>query len=359
MTAHVISPSKSNIVKNLVKDISDDLNANADDLVREDFDLKTFTTAILKTQQLTDHLSKLSLNIQLLDKEIKDQVSLHHEDLLHQAINIETLEDMLDIVQTRISSLKATSERLRLKITTPFNELNLRIKQLCKLQAACDCLRRIKGILHHTSKLRGHMQAAGGIRDIVKSAQCLNELEFLLRDFDHTGINIIEKDVHFLHKSRHEVEEQAQLILDKSMTHSDQTQIGTSLQVFYSLGILAKRLSLAIIENEKKFQKRVNELLDTTSLTLQSTSNSSSSSSVLTTSASSSQFPGRANMPNVGAMSQFRANLWANVEKMMDGMFESCSQVFQLQQILEKKKDLLTNLYYIDEIDFGTMCKGN
>ena len=57
-------------------------------------------------------------------------------------------------------------------------------------------------------------------------------------------------------------------------------------------------------------------------------------------------------------MSQFRAQLWSNVEKLMDLMHDSCAQILQLQQILEKKKDLLTNLFYVDEIDFGSLFKG-
>ncbi len=107
----------SSVVKNLVSEISDDLNVSADRFVQEDFDVRTFTSAILKSQQLTEHLTKLALNIKLLDNEIKDQVSEHHEDLLHQAIHVETLEGILDMVQTRIGSLKATSDRLRLKVS--------------------------------------------------------------------------------------------------------------------------------------------------------------------------------------------------------------------------------------------------
>ncbi len=351
------SNSSSNIVKNLVKDLSENLNVNGEVFVREDFELKTFTAAIIKTNQLSEHLSRFAHNLNTIDKEIRDQVSAHHEDLLHQAVNIETLEEMLDMVQTRISSLKSTSERLRIKITQPYNELNLRILQLSRLQSACDTLRRIKGILHHSARLRIYMQT--GVKDIVKSAQCLNELEFLLRDFDASGIEIIEQDVMLAHKSRHEVEEQAQIMLDKSLVHHDQTQIGTSLQVFYSLGILTDKLSQTLKSNEKNFQKASNELLDTTNLTLSSTSassmiNSQSSASLSTT----SQFPGRVNMPNVGSMSQFRAQLWSNVEKLMDLMYDSCAQILQLQQILEKKKDLLTNLFYVDEIDFGSLFKG-
>ena len=132
--------------KELLKGLGDNLNIHSDEFVNENFDTKAFTSAIIKTNSLSEHLQNLSQSINLLDKEIKDQVSLHHEDLLHQAINIETLEEMLDMVQTRISSLKSTSERLRTKISTPYNEFSLRILQLSRLQAACDNLRRIKGI---------------------------------------------------------------------------------------------------------------------------------------------------------------------------------------------------------------------
>jgi len=302
-------------------------------------------------------LARFAKNLHTIDKEIREQVSEHHEDLLHQAVNIETLEEMLDIVQTRISSLKSTSERLRIKITQPYNELNLRILQLSRLQSACDTLRRIKGILHHSARLRIHMQA--GLRDLVKSAQCLNELEFLLRDFDSNGIEIIEQDILFAHKSRHEVEEQAQIMLDKSLIHQDQTQIGTSLQVFYSLGILTKTLNQTLKTNEKNFQKLSNELLDTTNLTLLSTHTGlNTSQSAVNLNTSGQQFPGRVNMPNIGSMSQFRAQLWSNVEKLMDTLYDSCAQICQLQQILEKKKDLLTNLFYVDEVDFGSLVKG-
>ena len=198
------------------------------------------------------------------------------------------------------------------------------------------------------------MQA--GAKEIVKSAQALNELDFLLRNFDSSGIEIIEKDVHFAHKSRHEVEEQAQVILDKSMLNQDQSQIGTALQVFYSLGVLTNKLVDVLKSNEKSFQKTCNELLNSTNLTLMSTSSSSAALSSLST--GPAQFPGRATMPNVGSMSQFRAQLWANMEKLSDILYDSCSQVYQLQQILEKKKDLLTNMFYLDEIDFGILFPG-
>lgn len=171
---------------------------------------------------------------------------------------------------------------------------------------------------------------------------------------------MIEDDVHFAHRARREVEDQAQLILEKGLQHQDQAKIGTALQVFYSLGVLDTKLVECLRAAERGFQRTCNELLDTTSLTLQSTASSTtlhtsvSSAAFLVSSSATAghQFPGRSTMPNVGSMGQFRAQLWTNVEKLMDAMYDSCSQIIQLQLILEKKKDLVTNLLYLDEIDF-------
>lgn len=137
-----------------------------------------------------------------------------------------------------------------------------------------------------------------------------------------------------------------------------------NLKVFYSLGVLHQKLVETLKQNEKNFQKIAAELLDSTNLTLQSTSSSSN----LHTSASASflsgstgqtpQYPGRSTMPNVGSMGQFRAQLWSNVEKLMDHLYDSCAQIALLQQILEKKKDLLTNVLYLDEMDLSSVYTG-
>ena len=153
--------------------------------------------------------------------------------------------------------------------------------------------------------------------------------------------------------------------------------------------MLTDRLVGALKSNEKNFQKQSAELLDTTNLTLQTTGGSSS----LTTSASSVSlhpsasfagnmdklsggakasdasssigstgggggFPGRSTMPNVGSVSQFRAQIWINVEKLMDLLYDSCAQIYCLQQILEKKKDISTSLFYTDDIDLAKIFKG-
>ena len=131
-------------------------------------------------------------------------------------------------------------------------------------------------------------------------------------------------------------------------------------KVFYSLGVLTNKLADALKSNEKNFQKTCTDLLDLKNVALTTTNSltsSSASSAAFNSSTNASQFPGRSTMPTLGQSSQFRAQLWLNMEKLCDTLFDSCSQIYQLQQILEKKKDLLTNLFYLDEIDFGLLFR--
>ena len=344
--------SNTNLVNpNLLNELTQNLGVSCQEFIAEEFDFKKYTNAIIKTKILGEHLSKLSLCTNLLDKEIREQISVHHEDLLSQAINIETLEEMLDMVQTRIISLKSTSERLRVKIVSPYNELNLRIIQLSRLQSACDMLRRIKGIIHHSAKLKIQIQI--GVKDIVKSSQSLNELDFLLKNFEYNGIDIIEKDIHFIHKSKRDVEEQANNLFEIGLQHQNQTQVGTALQVYFNLGCLISKI-LDVLKNlEIKFNKTSSDLLNPTNISIQATTtsglapnNASLHSSSSASNLLSMNAPGRSSMPQIGSMSQFRASLWSNIEKLMDNFYDTCSQIVQMQKILIKKKDLLTNSYY-------------
>ena len=126
------------------------------------------------------------------------------------------------------------------------------------------------------------------------------------------------------------------------------------------MGVLTNKLADALKSNEKNFQKTCTDLLDLKNVALTTTNSltTSASSAAFNSSTNASQFPGRSTMPTLGQSSQFRAQLWLNMEKLCDTLFDSCSQIYQLQQILEKKKDLLTNLFYLDEIDFGLLFQG-
>ncbi|KQK74740.1 hypothetical protein AAES_169643 [Amazona aestiva] len=145
------------------------------DFFREDFDVKAYTSQSIHQAVIAEQLAKLAQGISQLDKELHLQVVARHEDLLAQATGIESLEGVLQMMQTRIGALQSTVDRIRVKIVDPYNKIVSRTAQLAKLQAACDLLRRIIRILYLSKRLQGQLQ--GGSREITKAAQSLNELD--------------------------------------------------------------------------------------------------------------------------------------------------------------------------------------
>ncbi|XP_041820342.1 conserved oligomeric Golgi complex subunit 5 [Chelmon rostratus] len=303
------------------------------DFLAEDFDVKTYTAQAIHHAVIAEQLAKLAQGISQLDKELHSQVVARHEDLLSQATGIESLEGVLQMMQTRISALQAAVDRIRTKIVDPYNKIVARITQLARLQVACDLLRRIIRILYLSKRLQGQLQ--GGSREITKAAQSLSELDYLSQGVDLSGIEVIENDLLQISRARLEVENQAKRLLEQGMEIQNPTQVGTALQVFYNLGILRETISSVVRNYRTTIQDNITSALDIKGLTQ---------------SANPKGAPGRAVLPTPGNTAAFRAALWTNLEKLMDQICAACRQVQHLQKVLMKKRDPVTHVCFIDDI---------
>ncbi|XP_029616866.1 conserved oligomeric Golgi complex subunit 5 [Salmo trutta] len=303
------------------------------DFLIEDFDVKTYTAQAIHHAVIAEQLAKLAQGISQLDKELHSQVVARHEELLAQATGIESLEGVLQMMQTRIAALQGAVDRIRTKIVDPYNKIVARTAQLARLQVACDLLRRIIRILYLSKRLQGQLQ--GGSREITKAAQSLNELDYLSQGVDLSGIDVIENDLLLISRARLEVENQAKRLLEQGMEIQNPTQVGTALQVFYNLGSLRETISGVVEGYRTTIQDNVTTALDIKGLT-QPTGNRGA--------------PGRAAMPTPGNTAAFRAALWTNLEKLMDQICAACGQVQHLQKVLTKKRDPVTHVCFISEI---------
>nr|XP_033813788.1 conserved oligomeric Golgi complex subunit 5 isoform X2 [Geotrypetes seraphini] len=305
------------------------------EFLREDFDVKAYTSQSIHQAVIAEQLAKLAQGISQLDKELHLQVVARHEDLLAQATGIESLEGVLQMMQTRIGALQSAVDRIRAKIVDPYNKIVSRTAQLARLQAACDLLRRIIRILYLSKRLQGQLQ--GGSREITKAAQSLNELDYLSQGIDLSGIDVIENDLLFISRARLEIENQAKRLLEQGVETQNPTQVGTALQVFYNLGILKAMITNVVEGYCASLQENINNALDIKILTqpLQAVIRGG---------------PGRATMPTPGNTAAFRAALWTNMEKLMDQVCASCVQVQHLQKVLTKKRDPVSHVCFIDEI---------
>nr|XP_012421892.1 PREDICTED: conserved oligomeric Golgi complex subunit 5 isoform X1 [Odobenus rosmarus divergens] len=305
------------------------------DFLNEDFDVKTYTSQSIHQAVIAEQLAKLAQGISQLDKELHLQVVARHEDLLAQATGIESLEGVLQMMQTRIGALQGAVDRMKAKIVEPYNKIVARTAQLTRLQVACDLLRRIIRILYLTKRLQGQLQ--GGSREITKAAQSLNELDYLSQGIDLSGIEVIENDLLFIARARLEVENQAKRLLEQGVETQNPTQVGTALQVFHNLGTLKDTITSVVDGYCATLEEHINSALDIKVLTQPSQSAVRGG-------------PGRSTMPTPGNTAAFRASLWTNMEKLIDHICTVCGQVQHLQKILAKKRDPVSHICFIEEI---------
>nr|XP_037860765.1 conserved oligomeric Golgi complex subunit 5 [Chlorocebus sabaeus] len=305
------------------------------DFLNEDFDVKTYTSQSIHQAVIAEQLAKLAQGISQLDKELHLQVVARHEDLLAQATGIESLEGVLQMMQTRIGALQGAVDRIKAKIVEPYNKIVARTAQLARLQVACDLLRRIIRILNLSKRLQGQLQ--GGSREITKAAQSLNELDYLSQGIDLSGIEVIENDLLFIARARLEVENQAKRLLEQGLETQNPTQVGTALQVFYNLGTLKDTITSVVDGYCATLEENINSALDIKVLTQPSQSAVRGG-------------PGRSTMPTPGNTAALRASLWTNMEKLMDHIYAVCRQVQHLQKVLAKKRDPVSHICFIEEI---------
>lgn len=301
----------------------------------EDFDVQSHASQLVQGVVIADTLNKLSLGINCLEREIEVQVGSHYEDLLSQATGVETLEDVLGSMHTRIQTLMAGVERTRVRVVEPYQRVSKQTLVIGRLQGTCELLRRVIRCLMLSQRLQ--QQLLNGPRDITKAASSLSELDHLGKDVDLTGLEVLERDQRLIRQARSDVEKQAVQMMDRGMDQQNQTQVGTALQVFHNLGILVPSVEKVLDALIARLNKSVSQSLDINVLTaINDTSKKGG--------------PGKAIMPGPGGSAQFRASLWSNLEKLMDDIYHVCVQTSHLHRVLSKKRDPVSHICFLDEV---------
>eukprot|EP01147_Barroeca_monosierra_P002930 gene2930-5735_t len=202
----------------------------------DDFDIKEFSSSIIRGQMITEYMEKLQGGIGRIQQELYDQVACRHADLLTQATGIQRLEDVLSMINSRVEGLQKSIMRTKEKLSVPYESIKQKTGRLQRMQSACELLRRTVRFLTLTAKLRE--QRKGGARDMSRAAYTLSEIQHLVNDRDLHGIHVIERERSWIYEVREDIEKQAREILNKGLDQLKHQTLTTALQVFHNLGSL-------------------------------------------------------------------------------------------------------------------------
>ncbi|KAF9431782.1 Conserved oligomeric Golgi complex subunit, partial [Entomortierella beljakovae] len=226
------------------------------DSYTDQFDPNTHANSIIHQSakgelDIATSLSSLSFSIDSLNKQLHEQVTTHYNDLLSQAAGIRELETVLKTIKLGLKTLSTSMERLSSKIKIPFEQIQTYTIQLERLQVTSEMLRRVLRFLYLSKRLE--MQMPGGDLELTKAALTLSEVDALLQESDLEGIDVVDKEVKNLESVRGRIVDSADRMLQEGMTSQNQAQVGSALQVFYSI----KRLDLKIVATTSLISNRL------------------------------------------------------------------------------------------------------
>ncbi|KAI8849185.1 Golgi transport complex subunit 5-domain-containing protein [Chytridium lagenaria] len=296
-------------------------HADYRDFCSDGFDASDYANMIIQAPQTA--ISKLSFNIEHLNKQLHDQVTTHYEDLLQQVTGLSQLEQAVVRVKDGVQSLNTSFERVKIKIEENHDQFRSNSVQLTRAQEAADVLRRLE------------IQSPQDSRELSKAALSLCEIDEILAESDLSGIQVVEVQLPKVKKTRTAVISQAEKQIQEGLKTQTQPEIASGLQVFYNLNQLSE-----------KTKDILDRILDTLIQNVRSALDASILSKEIQESNAALERSRKENGP--GPVTLYAAGLWRRMEDFMDVLYENTLKVYLLERVLVRMRDPLAQTTFLD-----------
>ncbi|KAL0140262.1 Golgi transport complex subunit 5-domain-containing protein [Mucor lusitanicus] len=322
-----------------------------DTFLSEEFDANIYASAIIEeSESSTDatdigtELSKLAFSIDIVNKQIQEQVVTNYEALLSQVTGIKELETVLNTVQSNISGLNNSLQTLSHKIRDPYKQLCTYATQLENLQLTCELLRKLHRFILLKRRLEAQLSTSD--RDISTAALTIYELETIMKETDFEGIDIVTCELEFIEKSRDRVEEEATTLLKEGIESQNQAKMASGLQVFHNMKQMGDRVQTITQSMLDNLIQDIKKVIDMQSIQneLKPPAMSNGQQQQMTSPTMSVRGHSGINQ------TQLATAVWKRMETLMTKMSDQCIKVYSLEKVLEIKKDALTHVSFLDEV---------
>ncbi|KXN90188.1 Conserved oligomeric Golgi complex subunit 5, partial [Leucoagaricus sp. SymC.cos] len=387
---------------------------------------KSAATDSIAKEDVSVAISKLTFGIDDVSKQIRNLVNVHHEDLLQQATNANKMGGSLTSIQQGLKDLDLSAEkylslsqsgmateltetyRLRAKIHTPYESLQMHVLRLHKLHQASDVLRRtsrfvilarrlqaqmnemndkpLDGEDKLVSRIDGHNVSASNAqtldiedekeRAIAKAALSIAELVSLLegtpdetmpshatedghsdtaseageaiQDISLRSINAVLAYEPFIQDARTRVTAEMENMVLTGLKTLNQTLLASSLQTAYNLRVLPTLVQGLLSDLSQAVDGCIQNAFDLSRISKDALSSDTGTSPNPQQSPAAYRSRVRTE-PTSATAPQYTTVLWARLESMFEEMTECCTRVYTLEKVLRMKKDTITQVVFLDE----------
>ncbi|KAH9941012.1 Golgi transport complex subunit 5-domain-containing protein [Amylocystis lapponica] len=353
-------------------------------------------------------ISKLTFSIEDVDKQLKNVVTTHHEDLLVQAAGVTQLEGSLSSVRGGLGELDSSLDKLRLKISVPYRSLQSNVTRLDRLQQASDILRRTSRFVILTRRLeiqlaemnkgdtaevatpKGKKEVNSSPttsrlslgtdtvssapenedekeRTIAKAALTVAELTALL-DTSSTGqqfgmdakessdnqggggqvplssIKAVAAHLPYIDAARTRITTDMEAMVITGLGTLNQSLLASSLQTAHNLRVLPELVQSLVTELADAVEGRMRDAFDLTRISKEVLAKEPASAS------QSLLYKSRVRTePTNVTAPQWTAALWSSLESLIEEMADCCIKVYALEKVLKLKRDPVSQVVFLDE----------
>jgi hypothetical protein len=303
----------------------------------DDFNATQFASEALSSGSAAASSEKLQEGIQLLERQLRSEVFLRHDELLEQLSSLKETESVLTVVRAGVESLQASTQRVRAEIAEPYKHIKTKSKQLASLHDTVELLRTVIRVLKQVKRLQELMEAGGANVDLAKAAQLYFEIETLRKENDLAGVEVVDDEIPWLMEVGNQIRSEAMKGLEKGMEALNQAEVGSILQVYYNMGELKPTVESLIGKYKQQTIKSVSIALDMKAI----------SASVGSLGSGGMQ---RSNTSQGAGVPRARESLWQRMGACMDQLHGIVVAVWHLQRVLAKKRDPISHVGFLDEV---------
>ncbi|KAI0779742.1 Golgi transport complex subunit 5-domain-containing protein [Fomes fomentarius] len=348
-------------------------------------------------------ISKLTYSLDDVEKQLKNVVTAHHENLLVQAAGVSDLEGSLGSVRTGLNELDSSLEKLRVKIRVPYQSLQRQVTKLERVQQASDILRRTSRFVILVRRLelqlaemsknetaeaasaaetpKSKTQSAGTPtggaradtpideddkeRAIAKAALTIAELTALLdaseasssstdtsadngqQSGEHvslSSIRAVAAHLSFVDAARARVTTDMEAMVITGLATLNQSLLASSLQTAHNLRVLPDLVQNLVNDLSDAVEGRIRSAFDLTRISKDIVAKESTSigQGLLYKSRVRTE-------PTSVTAPQWTSALWGSLESLIEEMADCCVKVYTLEKVLKVKRDPVTDVVFLDE----------
>ncbi|GAB4821834.1 hypothetical protein N2152v2_008880 [Parachlorella kessleri] len=301
------------------------------------FDAASFASRALAEAHTSPQAQteQLHQGIQLLDSQLRQEVTSRQGELIRQASRLQDTEASLQRIALSVRSLQSVAARVRAEVAEPYRQILVKSVQLRNLQRTVDLLRHAIHRIKLVQKLRTQMAMENaGILEVAKAARLLSDIATLDAEVDLTGLDVVDTDADFVAQAASQVRAQAEAALQAGLSSLSQADVGSALQVLFNLGQLKEAIATRVDATVAGLERSLAAALDPRKLTAAG-------------GASGKAVPGGATSAPGSAAKDL---LWDRLGGVCDALHRSALEVWHLQRVLAKKRDPLSHVLLLDVV---------